>query len=45
MKVIIIKNNLAAQTSTSQRYYLVDRRNLTGFIVETLQQAEAPKQI
>lgn len=36
MKVIIIKNKLAAQTSSSQRYYLVERKRLTEFILNTL---------
>jgi putative hydrolase of the HAD superfamily len=40
MRVIIVKNKLAAQTGSSQRYYLVDRKRLAGFIVDTLRQSD-----
>jgi HAD superfamily hydrolase (TIGR01662 family) len=38
MKVVIIRNELTPQKSVSQRYYLVERRKLTRFIIDTLRE-------
>ena len=45
MKAIIIKNKLVAQSGSSRRYYLVDRKRLAEFIIKTLRQADVSGQI